>query len=116
MELVCQRVAEGEPLAAVASAWGIPAGQLVAWLLADEDRAVRFYRASEIAAHVAIGDVIAIADTGIDLGRDKLRIETRFKVAAAHAKERYGAQATGGGGTNVQVIVQRYGPPTDPAA
>jgi len=40
------------------------------------------------------------------LGRDKLRIETRFKVAAAHAKGRYGG-AEGMSAPKVQIVVQR---------
>ena len=106
LELVCQRIAEGEPLRGVAAGWGIPTGQMVAWLLADEGRAQSYYRASEIAAHVAIGEVVGIADTGEDVARDKLRIETRFKLAAAHAKGRYGS-ADGASAPKVQIVVQR---------
>ena len=106
LELVCQRIAEGEPLRGVAAGWGIPTGQMVAWLLADEGRAQSYYRASEIAAHVAMGEVVGIADTGEDVARDKLRIETRFKLAAAHAKGRYGS-ADGASAPKVQIVVQR---------
>lgn len=106
LTLLCQRIAEGEPLAAVAKVWGVSAGQMVAWLLADEARAQSYYRASEIAAHVAMGEVVGIADSGEDVARDKLRIETRFKLAAAHAKGRYGTQE-GSGGQKVQLVVNR---------
>ena len=110
------RIAEGETLRGIAASWAVPVGRMLAWVMHDEDRYAAYRKATEVAAHVLMSEVIAIADQdGPDLGRDKLRIETRFKVAAAHAKDRYGVQAAHGGSTNVQVIVQRHGPPAGEA-
>ena len=109
-QIVCARIAEGESLRDIAASWEVPVGRMLAWVLSDEDRYKAYCKATEIAAHALMHEVIAIADSdGPDVGRDKLRIETRFKVAAAHARDRYGAQSAGGGSTNVQVIVQRMG-------
>jgi len=109
-QIVCARIAEGESLKDIAATWEVPVGRMLMWVMSDDDRYAAYCKATEIAAHALMHEVIAIADgDSEDLGRDKLRIETRFKVAAAHARERYGAQGAGGGSTNVQVVVQRMG-------
>ena len=66
-------------------------------------------RWAEIAEQPGTEEVLwsRIADEGDDTQRDRLRIETRFKVAAAHARDRYGVQAASGPTQAVQVIVQR---------
>ena len=108
LAIVTERVAEGETVAAIARAWDVPAGRLMGWLVADEERTRQYETAQQVHAHMLVEEAVGIADQeGGDVARDKLRIDTRFKLAAHHAKERYGAQGTGGGGTRVQVVVQR---------
>lgn len=110
-EVLWSRIAEGETLQAIAKAWEVPTGRMVRWVLSDPDRTQAYHQAQEAAAHALIAEVVGIADTGDDVPRDRLRIETRFKVAAAHARDRYGVQAAGGHTQAVQVIVQREGKP-----
>ena len=106
-EVLWSRIADGETLQAIAKAWAVPTGRMVRWVLSDPDRTVAYKQAQEAAAHAPIAEVVAIADEGDDTQRDRLRIETRFKVAAAHARDRYGVQAASGPTQAVQVIVQR---------
>lgn len=106
-EVLWSRIADGETLQAIAKAWAVPTGRMVRWVLSDPDRTVAYKQAQEAAAHALIAEVVAIADEGDDTQRDRLRIETRFKVAAAHARDRYGVQAASGPTQAVQVIVQR---------
>lgn len=108
LEVLCQRVAEGETVKEIAKAWDVPHGRLSAWLLADADRCAQYFRAQQVHAHTLVEEAVGIADNiEGDVKRDKLRIETRFQVAGYHAKDRYGAQEKTGGGTKVNVIVQR---------
>ena len=110
LEEICLRLADGETLKELAEAWGVPCGRVQAWVMADEARYEAYSRALEVHAHTLMAEVVKIADEGECLGRDKLRIETRFRVAAAHAKARYGVEA-GAGRTTVQVVVNRGGLP-----
>lgn len=110
-EVLWSRIADGETLQAIAKAWEIPTGRMVRWVLSDPDRTTAYRQAQEAAAHALMAEVVGIADEGEDVQRDRLRIETRFKVAAAHARDRYGAQAGGGPTQAVQVIVQREAKP-----
>ena len=108
LAIVTERVAEGETVREVARVWDVPAGRLMGWLVADEERTRQYETAQQVHAHMLVEEAVGIADQeGGDVARDKLRIDTRFKLAAHHAKERYGAQGTGGGGTRVQVVVER---------
>lgn len=108
LDILVQRVAEGETVKEIARAWDIPHGRLSAWLLADKQRCEQYFRAQQVHAHTLVEEAVDIADNlEGDVKRDKLRIETRFQTAAYHARDRYGAQEKGGGGTRVNVIVQR---------
>ena len=107
-EVLWSRIADGETLQAIAKAWAVPTGRMVRWVLSDPDRTVAYKQAQEAAAHALIAEVVAIADDDAsEVARAKLRIETRFKVAAAHARDRYGMQSGSGPTQAVQVIVQR---------
>lgn len=107
-DILWARIADGETLQAIAQAWQIPVGRMVRWVLSDPDRTTAYRQAQEAAAHALIAEVVGIADQDHDdVARDKLRIDTRFKVAAAHARDRYGLQAGAGPTQQVQVIVQR---------
>ena len=112
LELLTQRVAEGESVKEIARAWQVPHGRLSAWLLADRERYEHYCRAQQVHAHTLVEEAVALAD-GCDaeskagVQKARLQVEVRFRTAAHHARERYGEQAAGGGGTRVNVIVQR---------
>jgi hypothetical protein len=116
LEELFQRMADGETLYEVCRAWDVPTGRVLTWLMADEKRHAMYLRALEVAAHGLVAQTVEIADEqpgqtasgGTDAGavaHAKLRIETRFKVAAAHAKQMYGGKDVGGGG--ITVVVNR---------
>lgn len=91
--VVFQRLCEGEKLKDIAVKWQVPVGRFVEWFQtvhpALYDRALKV-RADEI-AHEAL----AISDErNEDVGRDKLRVETRLKMAAKWDRDRYGDRTT----------------------
>ena len=112
MDVLGLRLAEGEKLRAVAAAWQVPYPRLLAWILCDEGRQAQYVRALELHAHHLVAETVEIADAVAATGEPvavqaaKLRIETRFKIAAHHARSLYG-ESKGGGGTTVNVLVQR---------
>ena len=89
LEAIFSRIAEGEALGDVASAWDVPRGKLLAWLMAEDERWRVYLRGLEVAAHALVGEALDIADNGEDLPRDKLRIDTRFRLARYHAPDIY---------------------------
>jgi len=118
LEELFQRMADGETLYEVCSAWDVPTGRVLTWLMADEKRHAMYLRALEVAAHGLVAEAVGIADEpanvlasgATDAGavaHAKLRIETRFRVAQAHAKQMYGGKDVGGGG--ITVVVNRGG-------
>ena len=109
---VCERLAEGETVAEIAAAWDIPAGRLRRWLLDDETRYGQYRRARQLDAHRLVEEAVAIADRAsvedkAGVMKAKLQVDTRFRTAAYHDRETYGDTAGKGGGTQVNVIVQR---------
>ena len=110
-DVLCQRLMEGETVEQIACAWEVPAGRLRRWLMDDGTRYEAYRRALQIDAHRLVQEAVAIADrvpsSKTDVLHAKLRIETRFKTAAYHDRETYGDTAGKGGGTQVNVIVQR---------
>lgn len=71
--------------------WDVPYGRVLAWLMADADRYAVYQRALEVQAHLLVAETVSIADDPEnDVARDKLRVETRFRVAKHHASKVYG--------------------------
>lgn len=119
-----QRMADGETVHEVCRAWDVPSGRILTWLMADEKRHAMYMRALEVAAHGLVADAVGIADESpgvtaqgsTDAGavaHAKLRIDTRFRVAQAHAKQMYGGKDVGGGG--ITVVVNRGSKATETA-
>lgn len=113
LEVIGQRLADGETLMEVCRAWDVPYGRVMTWLMADGPRFEIYKRALEVAAHKHVSETVEIAE-GVtrpvldekgkpvldefqrpilmqpDVVRDKLRVETRFRVAKYHAPSVYG--------------------------
>lgn len=88
-------VVDGSPvyqgLPEICREWDVPYGRVLAWLMADADRYAVYQRGLEVQAHQLISETVAIADgTENDVARDKLKVETRFRVAKHHASKVYG--------------------------
>jgi hypothetical protein len=84
---------EGRPegLPAICASWNVPYGRMLTWLMMDAKRYAVYERALEVAAHALIAETVQIADNESPATqRDRLRVDTRFRVAESHAREKYG--------------------------
>ena len=102
MSIIVQRLTDGERLREIARAWEIPYGRLAAWIAEDAERKSQYEAALAIWADSLAQEAVAIADEQAEVRkengetfdpnvqRDKLRIETRLKLAARWNRERYG--------------------------
>lgn len=108
MEIVIQRVLDGESLRKIAVAWNLPVTRFVKWIAEDDKRTLEYENALKVRADELVHEALDSAAHGDDLGRDKLIVETKFRVASMWDKQRYGGEkATGGAGINI--IINRGG-------
>ena len=121
--VICERLADGEPLAAICRSLGIGRTTVYDWQREQADFAERIARAREAGFDRIAEDCLEIADDGRgdsyedDEGnvrtnpevvqRSKLRVETRLKLLAKWDPRRYGerttTEVTGANGGPVQV-------------
>jgi len=110
MEIVIQRVIDGESLKQIATAWKLPATRFVKWISDDDERLAQYEGALRVRADELIHEAMHTAQFGDDIQRDKLVVETKFRVASMWDRQRYGGEkATGGSGINI--IINRGGAP-----
>lgn len=108
MEIVIQRVIDGESLKQIATAWKLPVTLFVKWISDDDERLTQYEGALRVRADELVHEAIDIAQNGDDIQRDKLVVETKFRVASMWDKQRYGGEkSTGGAGINI--IINRGG-------
>ena len=111
LDVIVQRMTGGElgyeGLPAICRALDIPYGKVIGWLMADAERYAVYNRALEVQAKALVSEAIEIADVGEDVARDKLRVDTRFRLAKYHDSRVYGDKVTGGGDSGITVIVNR---------
>ena len=117
-------------LPAICKDWDVPYGKVLAWLMADEKRYAVYQRCLEVQAHLLVAETVELADGAEvrvatdaagqviedkqgnpvliepDVARDKLRVDTRFRVAKYHAGKLYGDKQEGGAG-GVTVVINR---------
>jgi len=80
-----------EGLPAICQAWGVPYGRVLTWLMGDANRYGVYERALAVASHALIAETVEIADNDSPATqRDRLRVDTRFRVARHHAPDKYG--------------------------
>jgi hypothetical protein len=108
MEVVIQRVIDGESLRQIARAWKLPVTRFVKWISDDEKRLAEYEGALRIRADELVHEALITAETGEDVARDKLVIDTGLKVAAMWDKQRYGGEKTTGG-AGINIIINRGG-------
>jgi hypothetical protein len=107
MEVVCQRVIAGESLTVIAQSWDIAPGRFKRWIAADDERMAEYELAERMLADQLAHEALSIADGDMPLesvdedgnpvaqhdnARDKLRIDTRLKLAAQWDRDKYGAR------------------------
>lgn len=108
MEIVIQRVIDGESLKQIATAWKLPATRFVKWISDDDERLAQYEGALKVRADELVHEAMHTAQFGDDIQRDKLVVETKFRVASMWDRQRYGGEkATGGSGINI--IINRGG-------
>lgn len=115
--VVFQRLCDGETLKDIAKAWELPRGRFVEWFTTQHSElyeAALKVRADEIAHEaLAISDEQAEVEKkdgttyDPDVARDKLRIETRLKLAEKWDRARYGSKDNGPAGGGITVVVDR---------
>lgn len=93
---LCAQVASGVTLRAMCEYYEIEYGLLWEWISSDAERMGRYYRAQRGLADAFVSDVVPLADGDGDVGRDKLRVDARLKVAGKYDRERFGEQRDGG--------------------
>lgn len=112
-DVIAQRVAEGETLPDICTAWNVPYGQLARWLRADEARWTAYEEALAIWADAEAQRCISIADeadTGlgpVGVAHAKLQIETRLRLAEKWNRRQYGTKLEEGGGDGLTIVIQQ---------
>ena len=87
-----QRVAERGVDGACAE-MGLPRGRVLAFVAGHAGLSEAMARALEMGSHVLVGEALDIADEdGFLIQRDRLRVETRLKVAGLYNRRDYGAR------------------------
>jgi hypothetical protein len=132
-DIICDRLADGEPLRAICRDDGMPSWRTVYdWMRAHEEFSTRIADARELGFDAIAEEALLIADepkegirreqseTGVKtvsedmLGHRKLQIETRLKLLAKWNPKKYGdklsAELTGPNGGPMQVVRLRMTP------
>jgi len=115
MEIVIQRVLDGESLKAIARSWKLPVTRFIKWISDDEKRLAEYEGALRIRADELVYEAVERAEGTIgpdgelsEVARDKLVIDTNLKVAAMWDKQKYGGEKTTGG-AGINIIINRSG-------
>lgn len=106
--VIFQRLADGESLADIAKAWGVPKGRFIEWFTTQH--AALYDAALRVLAGEYAHETVGIADDA-DEDRDavakaKLRTEIRLRLAGHWDRARYGA-AKDAGSAGITVRVDR---------
>lgn len=116
LDVLLQRIVEGETLETLARAWAVPVGRLRLWVTEEPERLRRYEAAQALAAEARMDEVLGLADRCDETSKTavvkaRLQIETRFRLAACHKAERYGRERESSPRTQLTVLVQRAVPP-----
>lgn len=113
---VFHRLTEGLTLREIAKSWGVPRGAFTRWFM--ERHADLFDAAAKVRADELAQEALAISDEqeevvkkdgttfDPDVPRDKLRVDTRLRLAEKWDRARYGSKDSGPVG-GITVIVDR---------
>ena len=117
MEIVIQRVLDGESLKAIARSWKLPVTRFIKWISDDEKRLAEYEGALRIRADELVYEAVERAEGVVgpdgelsEVARDKLVIDTNLKVAAMWDRNKYGGEKTTGG-AGINIIINRGGAP-----
>lgn len=109
LQFVKAQVASGVTLKTLCEHYVLDYGLLWDWVSAESVRLEQYYLAQRGVSEYYVAETVTIADEGEDVARDKLRIDTRLKVASKWNRERYGdADAQLGAGLeNLAAVLTR---------
>lgn len=112
MNIVSQRVADGETLKEIARAWEIPFGVFQLWIMSDRERFELYGNALQVRADEEVHQAIKISDDQFcrdddgkimldadkqpilkETSRSRLQVKTRLSVAQMWDRKRFGTQA-----------------------
>lgn len=95
MDVIAQRIADGEKLKDIAKAWEVPFGRLMIWINADAKRKELYWDAVAFGAHAEVDAAQKIADDAApeEVPSARLRVSVRQWRAERLFKDRY-AQRT----------------------
>ena len=117
MDIVIQRVIDGESLKSIAKSWDLPVTRFIKWISDDEKRLAEYEGALRIRADELVYEAVERAEGTIgpdgelsEVARDKLVIDTNLKVAAMWDRNKYGGEKTTGG-AGINIIINRGGAP-----
>lgn len=114
--VIFQRLCERETLAQIAKAWGLPKGRFFEWFTTEH--APLYDAALKVLAGELAFESLDIADEQAEVvkkdgskfdpevPRDKLRVDTRLRLASHLDRARYGAAKDAAGG-GITVVVDR---------
>lgn len=89
--MVFGRICDGETLREIAKEWRLPRGRFVEWFTTEH--AVLYDSALKVRADDLAHEALVISDTEREeVPRDKLRVDTRFRLAAKWDRKRYGEE------------------------
>ena len=117
MDIVIQRVIDGESLKSIAKSWDLPVTRFIKWISDDEKRLEEYEGALRIRADELVYEAVERAEGVVgpdgelsEVARDKLVIDTNLKVAAMWDRNKYGGEKTTGG-AGINIIINRGGAP-----
>ena len=114
---ICAQIASGCTLTDWCQHYMIERGLLWAFLSETPERLAQYERAQRGIADELVAQTVAISDEQSevvkengqtydpDVARDKLRVETRLKVAAAYDKKRFGVEKISGNQPSVGMVI-----------
>lgn len=97
MRWFCAQIAAGVPAKVLCQHYVVDDGLLGEYLTAEPSRMERYYRAQRWVADGFVAEAVGIADEdNPDVVRDKLRVDTRLKVAGKLDRQRFGEEKQAG--------------------
>jgi len=115
MNIVGQRVMDGESLKQIAESWGLPVRPFCQWVANDPERALEYDAALKIRADEYYHETILIADGCGDKDEvpvARVQMDARHKFAGKLDKERFGDENQGkGAGNSIIINIQSLNQP-----
>jgi hypothetical protein len=114
MNIISQRVMDGESLKQIAESWGLPVRPFCKWVTDDPNHALEYDAALKIRADEYYHETIMIADAcedKDDVPAARAKMDARHKFAGKLDRERFGDENQGkGAGNSIIINIQSLAP------